>query len=536
MLRRLVAWGVVGSALSGAWLGCGDTKPPRRSPVAIAGQSGEAGEGGGACEPCGGRDVSSGGVALGGEGAASGAGTLGGAGAGGEPSGPGLALSALSLTQSVEVSLMKNGVATSAEQRAAPIVAGKRALGRAFLSLEPGYTRRPLIGVLDLKVGERVRSFVSDLTPSQSSLQDDLATTFTFDVTASALAVKTEYRLRVLEADTTPLLAFPETGYAPLLAQALEPFALVLVPMTINGYAPRVGQQELSQIEQRLLSLYPAASVRLSVAPAFVSARTVDGEGNGWEETLDDLLEYRADDDPEPHAFYYGLVAPAATYSAYCGKSCLLGLSNVPRADDEYERGAVGVAVFQDGTGKNLAWDTLAHELGHALGRTHADCGDPGLLDPYNPYEDGGLGPTYGYDFSTSRLIKPKQYRDVMSYCEPVWVSDYTYSGLFERLAAIQRQALRVLSLTPATPHRVARIDRFGVSRWRGQRSAPTSGDLASFALLSADGRQVGVARGRVARHDHLPGGSVWLLQSDLAAPAAHSVDLRPAGGHVLPL
>ncbi len=70
----------------------------------------------------------------------------------------------------------------------------------------------------------------------------------------------------------------------------------------------------------------------------------------------------------------------------------------------------------------------MAHELGHNFGRYHAPCGNPGYLDPNYPYPDGKIG-TWGYDLADGTLKDPDQYRDLMSYCGPQWVSDYTYEG-----------------------------------------------------------------------------------------------------------
>ena len=61
------------------------------------------------------------------------------------------------------------------------------------------------------------------------------------------------------------------------------------------------------------------------------------------------------------------------------------------------------------GSGTDDAWDTVAHELGHALGRDHAPCDvDPSDVDPAWPddmaHRNAALG-VYGYDFERSLLI-----------------------------------------------------------------------------------------------------------------------------------
>ena len=66
----------------------------------------------------------------------------------------------------------------------------------------------------------------------------------------------------------------------------------------------------------------------------------------------------------------------------------------------------------------------IAHEIGHVFGLQHAPCRAP-LPDRDYPYEGGRIG-IWGYDFTSRDVVPPDTY-DVMSYCHPVWLSDYHY-------------------------------------------------------------------------------------------------------------
>ena len=83
------------------------------------------------------------------------------------------------------------------------------------------------------------------------------------------------------------------------------------------------------------------------------------------------------------------------------------------------------VSVGRDNDG------TFAHELGHNMTLRHAPCGGAGGPDPNYPYDDGETG-VWGYDIARNRLINPEQYRDLMGYCSPDWVSDYHFIRAFE--------------------------------------------------------------------------------------------------------
>jgi hypothetical protein len=88
--------------------------------------------------------------------------------------------------------------------------------------------------------------------------------------------------------------------------------------------------------------------------------------------------------------------------------------------------------------------DTMAEEIGHAVGLPHAPCGDPDGPDPnfpaYEPYDPSGksnaLIGEYGFDTQVHQpdylpsKIRPPTTKDFMSYCGPKWISLYNYKNL----------------------------------------------------------------------------------------------------------
>ena len=74
------------------------------------------------------------------------------------------------------------------------------------------------------------------------------------------------------------------------------------------------------------------------------------------------------------------------------------------------------------------------HELGHNHGREHAPCGVSG--DANYPYNGGSIG-VYGYDLLTGQLFSPNEHADMMSYCDPTWISDYNFLALFDRVRSV---------------------------------------------------------------------------------------------------
>ncbi|MCB8945091.1 MAG: BACON domain-containing protein [Ardenticatenaceae bacterium] len=134
-------------------------------------------------------------------------------------------------------------------------------------------------------------------------------------------------------------------------------------------------------------------------------------------------------------------------------------------------RGGDGVASGPAGAPGSGSWDTdgaytdwySAHELGHAIGRSHPSqgnwCGHTDDDDDF-PYFDSAIGPYFGgdiemgmmwgFDGGDPSLALPKQplpsaiWRDVMGYCDYQWVSDYTYMGLYADIPDWQDGTLRI--------------------------------------------------------------------------------------------
>jgi hypothetical protein len=533
--RRAPAAAGEGNADAGAASG-GDSPGNGGAGSEAASTSGAPAKGDGGVATDGGAAAGGGGLAAMDGGAAGESGAPAGSAGTPSPPAPGLALSAITLAQSLEATIMRSGLAVSRRERGVPVIAGKRALVRAFVQLEPGFVGRELIGVLDLTSADGSDTLVDRRVIAKSSQHDELGSTFSFAIEARDLAPDTKYRVRVLDADKTALARFPAGGFTPLAVESSLNLSVVLVPMIANGQTPPTGTRELEGVRQRLLALYPVSEVTLDVAAPITLAKPLPpNDDDAWGNALDTLLAARDEAGAPDDVFYYGMLTPAASYDAYCEDGCYLGLSYIGGPDSPYEHGSVGLTAFEDGSGASDAWDTLTHELGHALGREHSPCDVDEDVDAGFPYPAGDLGSTYGFDQELQELLDPHAYKDVMGYCTPVWVSDYTYRGLFESIEAMAGQpALRTFGIASGELLRVARIGRSGASSWRADRTGSLGSDLRSVALLDAGGRALGVTQARFRRLDHAPGGTVWLRAAALNGAAW--VDLRPLGGALLPI
>ena len=95
----------------------------------------------------------------------------------------------------------------------------------------------------------------------------------------------------------------------------------------------------------------------------------------------------------------------------------------------------------------------MAHGIGHNLGRKHIDCGGPKNIDKEWPYQgdECHLAPEtpagfWGFDVNERSVRAPSEYSDFMTFSAPYWVSNYTYTALFELIKSSSKSSLMVMS------------------------------------------------------------------------------------------
>ncbi len=177
-------------------------------------------------------------------------------------------------------------------------------------------------------------------------------------------------------------------------------------------------------ISDWILRSYPVSQVNVTLrAPvAFTGDLRSSAE---WERLLDLVTTVKQSDGAVRSRVYYGLV-PIANGTDRWFSSGIAGIGWVG------QRASVGL----DLAGTDEAGQLAAHEIGHNLGRYHAPCGVSGDPRQPFPYASASIGmDVYGLDISRARVwspVAPDTTKDVMSYCRPQWLSDFTYQGLLD--------------------------------------------------------------------------------------------------------
>ena len=157
-------------------------------------------------------------------------------------------------------------------------------------------------------------------------------------------------------------------------------------------------------------------------------------------------------DAPAADVYYYGLLKPQDSFASFCGNSCTTGIGYLADSKSTGQRAAMGVG-FAD----RVSAQTMAHEIGHNHGRGHAPCvpngGSISGVDAKYPFTDGRTG-IIGYDSRTKALLSDKG-TDLMGYCSNVWLSEYTYGAIMDRLAQVNGNQIQVQSAAALQTFRV---------------------------------------------------------------------------------
>jgi hypothetical protein len=195
---------------------------------------------------------------------------------------------------------------------------------------------------------------------------------------------------------------------------------ITLVPIVQNGLTGNVNDGNKASFLDATRRMHPVDGIDVVVRSTPITTTTVlQADGTGWQAVLDQVNAIAVADGTR---YYYG-VAKVSYSSGVAGVAYVTG-PGFP------ERAALGWDYLQNGSAAVVA----AHELAHNWGRRHAPCGGPSGLDPNYPQADGSTG-GYGYDVSSGQLAPPTS-GDIMGYCDPKWISDYTYSGVLDYFTA----------------------------------------------------------------------------------------------------
>ncbi len=407
-----------------------------------------------------------------------------------------LSISDVAMFQGPKAPIFVNGADIS--KTTTPIIADRPGMVRVYLKmLEKRKKAHHLQAELHVTSGGSEVAVAQDSGfISGDSVEDQVDSGFKFAIDPGILKTDSTYKIIVRDPDLKlapdapeATLVFPTDGSAlPFHADAAAPeIKINFVPVQYNadksGRLPDTSVNQITRFHDTLYRMYPAAKITTTVAAPLPFSTVIDPGGPGWDTLVQALIDRRAADNADDDVYYIALFETTGTFNEYCSNGCIGGVGLPEGAVDPNSRVAV-VAGYP----VQFASDTLNQELAHSMGREHAPCGNPDGIDPKFPYNDGKPG-VWGYDVIKSSWVDPLGgVSDFMSYCHPIWVSDYTYSALYKQMRFVQKTKTQKSKLPPQSMH-VVRVLPDGSTRDAGtMRVSAPSQEVSSTRIELLDG------------------------------------------------
>jgi hypothetical protein len=410
----------------------------------------------------------------------------------------GVTITALDVYQGLRRPVMAGGSAANSEL---PVVAGKDAMLRIFYTTDSAYNGQSVTAHVVIGQGAAIES--SQILGGNSS-QSSLGSTLNVDIPGSAITPGAQILVELRQPESMSTGSNEQASYqGPLGAQqGGKTLKIKLVPVQYGSSLPDTSQAQLDRYTKWFEGTYPIPKVEITVRQQPHSFYGNLGGYSGWSSLLNDISDLRSSDGAPSDQYYYGI------HDA--NNSGLLGLGWMGYdANDNWARSAIGVGWTGD-----TAPETMIHELGHNHGREHAPCGVSG--DSNFPHYGASIG-TWGYKPWTKQLLDPNDYVDFMSYCDPIWISDYTYKALFKRLSIVSASPKMIipLHLMNRSYDAIRVID--GTAEWSGMitRQRPPAGQSKSVEITTQgqQGQGTQIVSGHYYPYSHITGGMLYIMR-----------------------
>lgn len=451
-----------------------------------------------------------------------------------------LGLSEIAFYQTVKITVMKDGSRPAPYN--APLIDNRKGLARAFVTVTTSNHRfKARVLEAELHVigpGGAEKVLKDKRTIARGSVEEDLASTFAFPYDEAFLSVTDTYWLVVRDpaaaarGEAGAELRYPDADADPLtVARNPGRVRVRIVPIEYgadtSNRLPDTSDAQIKATIAEVYDMYPTLQIDLDVRTTPMPwAGAVQPNGDGWVELLQGVLDLRAQDAPPTDLYYVGAFQPRASFPAYCQQGCIAGLAATADPAAPGER-----AVIVLGYGGQYPTETVAHELGHTMGRHHSPCGGAQGTDPKYPYVDGASG-VPGWRQSDGSFIFDSS--DVMGYCQPIWISDYTYKALADRIRTVNAQGASI-GHDPRVVHPIERllVSASGALSWgRELRMADVIGGTdVEVVYRNLAGNPIAKRTGHRYGYDHLPGGFVLVENppstfASVTVPSVSSVPL----------
>ncbi|MBK6921314.1 MAG: hypothetical protein IPH07_28210 [Deltaproteobacteria bacterium] len=403
------------------------------------------------------------------------------------------------------------------------LVAGRPALVRGLWTVEPGFVPRELEGRLLVRRGTEVSIYSNVVSVDGDADATTIQGGFLWEVSTADIDAGAEIAVEIREVDVAlpgpdvgPAARMPAQGYQPLaIADTFARLEVMLVPLTYaagGNSTVDLAQADLDEIGRALYDEHPVRELVLSLREPVVYSGAI-GTTAQLNDTLAFLVDLRNADGASPQVYYAGLVDIGCPVVG-CGSAGTNGIG-VTLGDDDLANAQLRVSTSL-WTDAITTADVLVHEVGHNQGLRHVPCPNtsPANATPDYPYADGIIT-GWGWAPYHQSLYGGNSF-DYMTYCDPSWVSNWTWARTLARIDAVGMLA------DDAEPGHFALVGNprpDGPTRWvRVAAGRPAqSGRIGGDVTFWADG--VAIAVSTAVRYE-IADGDGELIWIDLPAGA----------------
>lgn len=431
-----------------------------------------------------------------------------------------LILSEVDFFQPIKIQLSNTQGAIT--QHDIPIIAGKEATLRLHFKTGSGFTSKRYNFHARVTDGTQVLGeFSENKLVGGSSQEENSFSTINFNLKPEHVTATAKLQVSITDPElphadpgsASSGARFPKdgSGYA-FAAKTTGALKIVIVPVqyTYNGnnFVPDTSPGAVRGYEEWMRRFYPASDVTIRVAAPVTWDAEIRPDGSGWSTFISAVVDYRKQSGAADDEYYYAVITPAPSQAQYCpnpqSSTCVAGqASDIVGPNDVDMRAAGGLGYTEE-----INPFVMAHEIGHVHGRRHAPGCGAGGPDPSYPHANATIGQWAAYQ---GNFITPTQATDIMSYCGPLYISDYTYAAFYDRIKLVSGVSSII---APATPprYRMVTVDEKGKMTWGRSvtTTMPLSGLTAGVSWLKKDGSRAR-AEAKYFTWDHGPGGIMWV-------------------------
>ncbi len=301
-----------------------------------------------------------------------------------------------------------------------PLVANRPTVVRVYTATTSGSSvPNTSVTLTATRNGTPLTSVVSNTkTASAASSRASLDSTYNVTLPASWLSGTVQITARITGQSNGSFTQSITFNSVPTLNVVIVPVNYTHTPTSTTFPGPNV-----EQISDWMMRAYPLSNMNVSFHPTGLNFTGNLREAASWEQLLEDVSVLK-----EGEIGFYN----STVYYGYIDFDC--GWFNCSTGGIA----GIGWIGFRAAVGfhhpnTEVTGELAGHEIGHNFGRYHAPCGVSGTNWSTDPKHAGASIGEYGLDGigGTLELLSPAGYVDMMSYCDPVWVSDYTYKALY---------------------------------------------------------------------------------------------------------